>query len=112
MGRLKLKAGSDYHDAQSKITKQKYAAHYQAAWTSDPVFITWIRPVAEDRRRAFCGLCRTDLSVAASGIDDVRAHAKGTHHEEKTAERGTVKSIQSPFRGQESIKVNLQMFTE
>ena len=39
---------------------------------------------------AFSGLCRTDFSVAASGIYDVRSHAKGTHHKEKTAERGTV----------------------
>ena len=26
-------------------------------------------------------VCRTDFSVAASGIYDVRAHAKGTHHQ-------------------------------
>ena len=57
-------------------------------------------------------VCRTDFSVAASGIYDARAHAKGTHHKEKTAERGTMKSIQSLFTGQESIKVSLQMFTE
>ena len=112
MGRSKRKAGSDDLDAQSKITKQKYAAHYQAAWTTGPEFTTWMRPVAEDRMRAFCGLCRTDFSVAASGIYDVRAHAMGTHHKEKTAERGTMKSIQSLFTGQESIKVSLQMFTE
>ena len=47
--------------------------------------------------RAFWGLCRTDFSVAASGIYDVRANAKGTHHKEKIAERGTMKSIQSLF---------------
>jgi hypothetical protein len=112
MGRSKRKAGSYDHEAQRKITKQKYAAHYQAAWTTGPEFTTWIRPVAEDRMGAFCRLCRTDFSVAASGIYDARAHAKGTHHKEKTAERGTVKSIQSLFTGQESIKVSLQMFTE
>ena len=78
MGRSKRKDGSDDHDAQSKITKQKYAAHDQAAWTIDPKFTTWIRPVTvvEDRMRAFCGLCRTDFIVAASGIYNVRAHAK------------------------------------
>ena len=32
MGRSKRKAGSDDHDAQSKKTKQKYVARYQAAW--------------------------------------------------------------------------------
>ena len=42
MGRSKRKVGSDDHDAQSKITKQKYAAHYQAAWTTGPEFTTWI----------------------------------------------------------------------
>ena len=51
MGRSKRKAGSDDHNAQSKITKQKYAAYYQAARTTDPEFTTWIRPVAEDRRK-------------------------------------------------------------
>ena len=50
--------------------------------------------------RVFCGLCRTDFSVAASGIYDVRAHAKGTHHKEKTADRGTMRSIQPLFTGQ------------
>ena len=35
MGRSKRKAGSGDHDAQSKITKQKYAAQYQAVWTTD-----------------------------------------------------------------------------
>ena len=81
MGRSKRRVGSDDHDAHSKITKQKYAAHYQAAWTTGPEFTRWIRPVAEDRMRAFCGLYRTDFNVAALGIYDVRAHAKGTHHE-------------------------------
>ena len=46
MGSSKRKAGSDDNDAQSKMTKQKYAAHYQAAWTTDPEFTMWIRPVA------------------------------------------------------------------
>ena len=69
---------------KGKITKQNYAAHYQAAWTTDPEFTTWIRPVAEDRMRAFCGLCRADFSVGASGI---RAHAKGTHHKKDCRER-------------------------
>ena len=50
--------------------------------------------------------------ISASGMYDVRAHAMGTHHKEKTAERGTMKSIQSLFTGQESIKLSLQMFTE
>ena len=59
---------------------------------------------------AFCGLCRTDFSVAASGIYDVRAHAKGTHTKEESADRGTMKSTQSLFT--ESINVSLQMFTE
>ena len=55
MGRSKRKAGSDDHDAQSKMTKQKYATHYQAAWMTDPEFTNLIRSVAEDRMKAFCG---------------------------------------------------------
>ena len=111
MGRSAQKAGSDYIDAQSRITKQKYAAHYQVAWTTDPEFTTLIRPVAEDRVRAFCGLSRTDFSVAASGICDVRAHAKGTHHKEKTAERGTVKSTLYRSRVNQGESSNVHRIT-
>ena len=80
--------------------KKKYSSHFQKAWKDDLKFSPWLREVAGEATKAFCGICRSEFSVADAGLYTVRHYAKCQGHKAKaevyTGNR--VKPLKQPLR--------------
>ena len=94
---------------KAKISKKKHQAHFQSAWKEDPEFTTWIAAVRRNMTKAFCNLCRSEFSVGASGVYDVRAHSNGVNHRARAGERSKMKTMQTLFAAQETSKASLTL---
>ena len=100
------KKGNDTESGKVTKGKVRYKIRFQAEWKLDPAFKLWLRPVASDATKAFCGFCRSEFSIAASGVYGVKTHANGVTHQRKVAEMRTMQPIGTLFQsGNETIKV-------
>ena len=60
--------------------KKKYSSHFQKAWKDDPKFSPWLRDVAGEATKVFCGNCRSEFSVADAGLYTVGLQEKVPGH--------------------------------
>ena len=92
------------HEASAKFEGRgyikKYSSHFQKAWKVDPKFSPWLREVAGETTKAFCGICRSEFSVADAGLYTVRLHANGQGHKAKAEvhTRNGVKPLKQSLR--------------
>ena len=82
---------------ENPVKKKKYSSHFQKAWRDDPEISPWLREVAGQSTKAFCGICRSEFSIADAGLYTVRLHAKGQGHKAKAEVHARMKPLTTMF---------------
>ena len=61
----------------------KYKSKFQDSWLVEEEFKTWLQRDDKDETSAFCKVCWKSFSIANSGIENLKQHAKGKKHLER-----------------------------
>ncbi|RZF44996.1 hypothetical protein LSTR_LSTR001957 [Laodelphax striatellus] len=77
---------------------------FVSEWRFNNDFSSWLRPVDEDKHKAYCLLCEKVFPVSHGGLNDVKAHGKGKRHnflkeQQENRARETSVELSSPTQG-------------
>ena len=61
----------------------KYKSKFQDSWLVEGKLKTWLQRDDKDETSVFCKVCWKSFSIANSGIQNVKQHAKGKKHLER-----------------------------
>lgn len=73
---------------------------FQQVWLEEDLWRLWLRQGRDDRS-AFCSLCKKNIDVSHSGVNEVKSHAKGKKHQQlesnlKSGKQLTLHSFNKP----------------
>ena len=71
------------HVVPTLTTKRQRYCTFREEWLSDERFCDWVEPVGGVAHYAYCTYCDSKFSIGASGVHDVKRHAKGKRHRER-----------------------------
>ena len=60
--------------------RKTYDSHFQDEWLAKDEFKEWLGRVKDDSTKAFCQVCKSEISIAHSGIFDLKTHSKRKAH--------------------------------
>ncbi|XP_039282430.1 uncharacterized protein LOC111043900 isoform X2 [Nilaparvata lugens] len=85
-------------------SEKRRLCKFVSEWTFNNDYSSWLRPVDEDKHKAYCLLCEKVFPVSHGGLNDVKAHGKGKRHnflkeQQENRARETSVELSSPTQG-------------